>query len=94
ASPWKIISQIIMESVVLTASAGMLGLSIGALLLELLKNQMVSSGNKSEMFLNPGVDFRIAVTAVIVLIFAGLFAGFIPARKAVSIKPVEALRAE
>ena len=43
---------------------------------------------------NPGVDFNIAVTSLIVLIAAGLFAGFIPAKKAVSIKPVEALRAE
>jgi putative ABC transport system permease protein len=94
ASPWRIINQVIMESVVLTASAGMLGMAIGALLLELLNYQLVSSGNKSEMFLNPGVDFRIAMTAVIVLIFAGIFAGFIPARKAVSIKPVEALRAD
>lgn len=94
ASPWRIINQVIMESVVLTASAGMLGLAIGAILLELLNFQLESSGNKSEMFLNPGVDFRIAMTAVVVLIFAGVFAGFIPARKAVSIKPVEALRAE
>jgi len=46
------------------------------------------------MFKNPGVDFNIAVTALVVLIAAGIFAGFIPARKAVSIKPVEALRAE
>jgi putative ABC transport system permease protein len=94
ASPWRIINQIIMESVVLTASAGMLGLAIGVILLELLNYQLVSSGNKSDMFLNPGVDFRIAMTALIVLIFAGIFAGFIPARKAVSIKPVEALRAD
>jgi len=94
ASPWKIISQIIMESVVLTASAGMLGMAIGAILLELLNYQMVNSGQESEMFKNPGVDFNIAVTALVVLIAAGRFAGFIPARKAVSIKPVEALRAE
>jgi len=94
ASPWRIINQVIMESVVLTASAGMLGLAVGALLLELLNYQLTNSGTKSEMFMNPGVDFRIAMIAVIVLIFAGIFAGFIPARKAVSIKPVEALRAE
>ena len=94
ASPWKIISQIIMESVVLTSLSGMIGLVIGVAILELINYQMVSSGAEAEMFKNPGVDFNIAVTALIVLIFAGIFAGFIPARKAVSIKPVEALRAD
>jgi putative ABC transport system permease protein len=94
ATPWRVISQIIMESVVLTASAGMLGMSLGALLLELLNHQMSNSGGDSEMFKNPGVDFHIAMTALVVLIISGILAGLIPARKAVSIKPVEALRAE
>jgi putative ABC transport system permease protein len=60
----------------------------------MINYQMVNSGSETGMFKNPEVDFSIAVTALIVLIFAGLFAGFIPARKAVSIKPVEALRAD
>jgi putative ABC transport system permease protein len=55
---------------------------------------MERSGAEAEMFKHPGVDFNIALTALIVLILAGLFAGLIPARKAVSIKPVEALRAD
>jgi putative ABC transport system permease protein len=94
ATPWKVISQILMESVVLTALSGMIGLVLGVGILELINYQMVTSGSEAEMFKNPGVDFNIAVTALIVLIAAGIFAGFIPARKAVSIKPVEALRAE
>jgi putative ABC transport system permease protein len=55
---------------------------------------MTRTGAEAEMFKNPGIDFNTAVTALIVLIFAGIFAGLIPARKAVSIRPVEALRAE
>jgi putative ABC transport system permease protein len=94
ATPWKIIGQILMESISLTAMSGMIGLVIGVGLLELINLQMANSGSEGQMFKNPGVDFSIAVTALIVLIFAGIFAGFIPARKAVSIKPVEALRAE
>jgi putative ABC transport system permease protein len=94
ATPWKVISQIIMESVVLTSASGMLGLVLGVGILEFINYQMVSSGTESEMFKNPGVDFNIALTALVILIFAGVFAGFIPARKAVSIKPVEALHAE
>jgi putative ABC transport system permease protein len=94
ATPWKVISQILMESVVLTAISGMIGLVLGVGILEFINYQMIKSGTDAEMFKNPGVDFNIAVTALIVLIAAGLFAGFIPARKAVSIKPVEALRAD
>ena len=94
ATPWKIIGQILMESVSLTALSGMIGLVIGVAILELINYQMVNSGSEGEMFKNPEVDFSIAVTALIVLILSGLFAGFIPAKKAVSIKPVEALRAD
>jgi putative ABC transport system permease protein len=94
ATPWKVISQIIMESVVLTASAGMLGLVIGVSILEFINYQMITSGSEAEMFKNPGVNFNIALTSLVVLILAGLFAGLIPARRAVSVRPVEALRAE
>jgi putative ABC transport system permease protein len=94
ATPWKIIGQILMESVSLTAMSGMIGLVLGVSILELINQQMSASGADGQMFKNPGVDFSAAVTALIVLIFSGLFAGFIPARKAVSIKPVEALRAD
>jgi putative ABC transport system permease protein len=94
ATPWKVVSQIIMESVVLTSISGMIGLVIGVGILEFINYQMVNSGGESEMFKHPGVDFNIAVTSLIVLIAAGIFAGLIPARKAVGIKPVEALRAD
>ncbi len=94
ASPWKVISQIIMESVVLTSFSGMIGLVFGVMLLEFVNYQMVSSGANTDMFKNPGIDFNIALTALVVLIFSGMLAGLIPARKAVSIRPVEALRAD
>ncbi len=94
ATPWRIINQIISESVVLTAVSGMFGLAIGVFLLELINQQMQSSGSEAEMFKNPGVDFNIGLTALFILIIAGIFAGFIPAFKAVKVKPVEALRAE
>jgi len=94
ASPWKVITQIVMESVVLTSFSGMVGLIIGVGILELINYQMVNSGAEADMFKNPGINFGIAVTALVVLIFAGLLAGLIPAKKAVSIRPVEALRAD
>jgi putative ABC transport system permease protein len=94
ATPWRVIGQILMESVALTTLSGMIGMVIGVAFLELINYQMTNSGAEGEMFKNPGVNFNIAVTALIVLILSGLLAGFIPAKKAVSIKPVEALRAD
>jgi putative ABC transport system permease protein len=94
ASPWRVISQVIMESVVLTSLAGMVGLVLGVAILEGLNYQMMNSGAEADMFKNPGVNFNIALTALVVLVMSGVLAGLIPARKAVSIRPVEALRAE
>lgn len=44
--------------------------------------------------MNPTVELPIAVSATAVLIVAGVLAGYFPARKAVKIKPIEALRNE
>lgn len=94
ATPAKIISQIITESVVLTTFAGYFGLCVGVGLLELINYLLVSGGGNSEMFLHPGIDFRVAVIALTILILSGALAGLIPARRAISIKPIDALRAE
>jgi putative ABC transport system permease protein len=45
-------------------------------------------------FINPTVDLGVAIRATLTLVVAGTLAGFFPARKAVKIKPIEALRAE
>jgi putative ABC transport system permease protein len=47
-----------------------------------------------EFFSNPEINFEVAIGATLVLIFAGALAGFVPARKAASVKPVVALRDE
>jgi putative ABC transport system permease protein len=44
--------------------------------------------------MNPTVDFNIAVAATLLLIVAGAIAGYIPAKRAASIKPIVALRDE
>jgi putative ABC transport system permease protein len=48
----------------------------------------------SGFFKEPEVNLNVAIVALVVLILSGLFAGYIPARRALSIKPVDALRAE
>ena len=94
ATPYRIISQIMMESVVLTALAGYIGLVVGIGLIELINYALESSGSDGEFFRHPSVDFSVAMTALAILVFSGAFAGLIPAQRAVSIKPIDALRDE
>jgi len=94
ATPMKVIIQIINESVFLTSIAGSIGLIIGFWLIELINYGLKSGGGSSEMFKNPEVDFNVAISALIILIISGIFAGLIPAKRAVSIKPIDALRSE
>lgn len=91
AVPSQIIGQILMEAIFLTSISGYFGLVLGIVLLEGLNSAIGDSG---EMFTNPTVDLSIAIKALSVLIIGGALAGLIPARKAVIIKPVDALRAE
>ncbi|MFN8255779.1 MAG: ABC transporter permease [Bacteroidales bacterium] len=94
ATPMKIISQIIMESVFLTALAGYIGLVFGVGLIEGVNYLLEKSGADTEMFRHPEVDFNIAITALFILVVSGIFAGMIPAQRAISIKPIDALRDE
>ena len=94
ASPASIISQIITESVFLTAVAGYVGLVIGVVLIEAVNYMLISTNASTGMFSNPSVDFAVAIKALVVLIISGAVAGMIPANRAVSIKPIDALRSE
>jgi len=94
ASPWQIRKQIIIESVFLTSIAGYIGLVVGVGTLEGLNYLLVKFNANNDMFSHPEVDFQKAVLALIILVISGAFAGFIPANRAVSIKPIDALRDE
>ena len=91
AKPQKIISQILMESLFLTTIAGWFGLSLGVGVIQLINSSL---GKGSEVFYNPQVNFNVAITALIILIISGLLAGVLPAKRALRIKPIEALRTE
>ena len=94
AVPRVIITQIMTESIVLTTFAGYFGLVVGVGLLELINYLLGSTGANTEMFVHPGIDFSVAVTALTILVVAGAVAGLIPAYRAISIKPIDALRYE
>lgn len=89
ALPSSIIGMILQEAVFITAFAGFLGLFAGVGLLEL-----VSPMVDSDFIKEPQVDFKTAIITVVILIIAGGLAGFIPARRAANIRPIEALRDE
>jgi putative ABC transport system permease protein len=103
ASPGSVIGLILLESVLITTIAGYIGLVLGAGLMEgvnfIVEQQYAASaatngGQGSTFFRNPTVDLNIALMATLMLVIAGTLAGYIPAKRAARIKPIEALRDE
>lgn len=106
ASPSSVVGLILLESIMITTIAGYIGLVLGTGLMEMINYFMMqgadaaaaaaaNGGEQGEtIFMNPTVDFNIAVSATLLLIVAGAIAGYIPAKRAASIKPIVALRDE
>jgi putative ABC transport system permease protein len=97
------VGLILLESILITTIAGYIGLVLGTGLMEginfLVEQQFAASagtngGNGDIIFRNPTVDLNVAVSATLLLIFSGALAGYIPAKRAARIKPIEALRDE
>ena len=93
ASPGNIRSQILFESVFLIIISGMAGIVFGALLIYIL-NYVLDMAGPIDMFINPSVNLRVIVSALVILLISGLLAGLIPAQNAIKLKPVDALRSE
>ncbi len=90
AKPRQILVLIVAESIAITALFGYIGMVAGVGATELIN--MAVEQMDSEAFRDPTVDIKIAIEATLTLIIAGTMAGFFPAKRAVSIKPIEALR--
>jgi putative ABC transport system permease protein len=87
ASPNSIVSIILIESILITAIAGYLGLLVGVGVLEAAGPSL-----KQYFIKDPGVSTSLVIGATITLIVAGALAGYLPAKKASQIKPIVALR--
>ncbi len=89
ATPKSIIGMIMLESIFVTTLAGYIGLLIGTTILKLLGSSL-----EKYFIINPSVETYVVVGATIVLIIAGTIAGYLPAKRAARIKPIEALNDE
>lgn len=91
ARPKDILQQILSESVVLTAVAGMAGISFGVLILQVAEIGINASGKYNAHF---QVSFWMAIGTCALLLTLGMLAGLAPAYRAMAIKPIEAIRDE
>lgn len=91
ATPRNILSQIIQESILLTSIAGMSGILFVVLVLQGLEMANTTDGVAAAHF---QISFWTAIGAVVLLSVLGVLAGLAPALRAMSIKPVDAMRDE
>ena len=99
AKPLSIMKLIVVESVIITAFFGYIGMVIG-MIADIFLDKTIASHPMDlgifqlYIFKDIGVGFDVALEATLLLIVAGTIAGLIPAWKGARVRPIEALRAE
>lgn len=91
ATPSEVRNQIIIEALVLTLLAGVIGIIFGAATLKLID---VLTVNSDLPYTNPTVPIPYVLMSLFLMVSLGILIGLIPAQRAVSIKPIDALREE
>lgn len=91
ATPKMILSQIVSESIALTTVAGMSGILLAVFVLQMLEVANTTDGIMAAHF---QIGFWAALGALAFLCVLGVVAGLAPAIRAMSIKPVDAMRDE
>jgi len=92
ATPFEIKRQIVVEAVFITLVAGLLGIISGGWIL-IIVDMLVGQGSDA-VLVNASVSIAVVFLALAILVVLGTLIGLIPAFKATSIKPIEALREE
>lgn len=97
APPAHILFSVIIESILITGFFGYIGMMAGIGVTELVHFilEQSAASNPSEtgmtVFRNPTVSLTYVFFSTLILIVSGVIAGYMPAYKAVKIKPIEAL---
>jgi len=100
ATPFTIMSMILFETVLLTIVSGYFGIVLGVFVIEHFEgtlvfiSQMLNLDFGLDMFQQTGIELKTALSSLLILVVFGALAGLIPARQAVKINPIEALRDE
>lgn len=89
ATPKAIVAMIMQEAIFITAISGYVGLLVGVGILKIAGPSL-----EKYFILNPGVSTPVVIGATVILVIAGLIAGYLPAKRAARIKPVVALSAD
>ena len=92
AKPAEVRNPILLESVVITLTSGLLGFIFGILLLMFIDG--LTRNQDKFPFYNPTVNYSHVFAAMSIMVILGLIIGMIPAQRAVKIRPIEALRSE
>ena len=92
ATPSEVRAQIILESVFLTTLAGVIGIILGSFVLYGINAATLDMTDFP--YTNPTVPIPYVIGALSFMIILGTLIGIIPAQRAVSIKPIDALREE
>lgn len=92
ATPYEIKRQIVVEAVFLTMIAGVFGIITGGWILIAL-DYFFGQGDEATL-VNASVSIGVVFIALVILVILGTLIGLIPAFKATSVKPIEALREE
>ncbi len=94
AKPIAIMTQILSESFVLTSLFGILGLLVGLGLLAFVDNLLSAGVIQIDIISSPIIPFLTAIAALLILLVSGVFAGLMPAFRALKVKPIDAIRDE
>ena len=101
ASPRSVVGMILAEAVVITALFGYVGMCAGVGVMEGVNRYLIKTASEADsggifssisVFQNPTLDLSIVISATVVLVAAGVVAGYIPARRAARVKTIDALR--
>ncbi|MBT8254509.1 MAG: ABC transporter permease [Flavobacteriaceae bacterium] len=92
ATPFEIKRQIVVEAVFLTLIAGIFGIISGGWILIAL-DSAYGQGDDAQI-VNASVSIAVVFLALLILVVLGSLIGLIPAFKATSVKPIDALRDE